>query len=153
MKKNSKKKQTYVRLGQFKLKEVLPFVTTDKKIRDLLKAGVKRGSKEWKNATEKIYEGQSVKMYSQRYRVFKTFGVVCKKCGIKGKFFALERQKHNHGNTNRFHFNLYAVDSKGHEVLMTKDHIIPKSKGGENKLDNLQPMCINCNAAKGATEE
>jgi hypothetical protein len=30
----------------------------------------------------------------------------------------------------------------------TIDHIVPLTKGGDNSLENLQPMCWNCNRAK-----
>lgn len=30
------------------------------------------------------------------------------------------------------------------------DHVIPRSRGGTNKVDNLQWLCRPCNAAKGA---
>ena len=32
---------------------------------------------------------------------------------------------------------------------MTVDHIVPRSKGGSNTLDNMQPMCCECNIIKG----
>lgn len=67
---------------------------------------------------------------------------VCRCCGIKGDHFWLERS----GGWPP-HFNLYAkVD--GCEVLMTMDHIIPKSKGGNNAPDNLQLLCTICNGMK-----
>jgi 5-methylcytosine-specific restriction endonuclease McrA len=34
-------------------------------------------------------------------------------------------------------------------VLMTQDHIMPRSKGGANRLENLQTMCCVCNNRKG----
>lgn len=34
----------------------------------------------------------------------------------------------------------------------TIDHIIPLSRGGTNDLENLQPMCWDCNKAKGSKQ-
>jgi 5-methylcytosine-specific restriction endonuclease McrA len=86
-----------------------------------------------------------MKMESQRYRLFKRDGVKCVKCQIEGKFFRKERHKHD----TQYHFNLYALDANGNEVLMTKDHIIAKANGGKNNLTNYQVLCYPCNHNKG----
>lgn len=35
-------------------------------------------------------------------------------------------------------------------IRLTVDHVIPLSWGGTNALDNLQPLCSECNLDKGA---
>lgn len=87
--------------------------------------------------------GRLCKINSDRLRTFLK-GTTCVKCGTEGLFFALEVGR---GDTHP-HLNFY-TKTDGKYDLMTKDHIIPKSKGGPNELENYQPMCCKCNREKG----
>lgn len=122
--------KTYYRLKKLSLDEVIPNISDDRK----------------NKPTMQVTDKESVKVFSVRLNTFKK-GTVCVRCGIKGTHFWAERQ--HHGNTLKFHLNMYGTNTNGHEVLMTKDHILPKSKGGKNSLDNMQTMCIVCNQYKG----
>jgi len=86
-----------------------------------------------------------VKTVSQRYKLFKK-AKRCVKCGARGEVLILERVPQK-GRSATFHFNLYCIKN-GKLVLMTKDHIIPKSKGGGNVMRNYQTMCYQCNQQK-----
>lgn len=138
----------YIRIGKYTLEEVLPFAVAPKRILELKRSGVKKGSDEYIRITERDYDGHMVKMVSQRYQLFASKGVECIECGLKGEYFGLEKTKKDEGN--RYHFNLYGIRD-GVEIILTKDHIIPKSKGGSNTLDNYQIMCFDCNMEKGDT--
>jgi len=114
------------------------------------------------------FNGDGINLVSKRYLVFQR-SVFCVNCGIEGLYFAKERSakriaiqikgtgKHRYEfrlmNGSHWHLNLYALRRRDNgtykEVLMTKDHIIPKSKNGEDTLSNLQTMCSTCNENKG----
>ena len=89
-----------------------------------------------------IVDGFDVHPISLRYMTFYQKGTRCVCCGKKGTHFKLCGDE----STNRRHFNLYAEDG----TLMTKDHILPKSKGGLNRVSNMQTMCTDCNSEKGS---
>lgn len=75
----------------------------------------------------------------RRLRVFYHKGTVCVNCGIEG--VRLIKRLDN----GSVHLDLYTKDL----VMMTIDHIIPKSLGGDDSLDNLRPMCSHCNSIRG----
>ena len=70
----------------------------------------------------------------KKIKFFKSKGCSCVSCERYGSYFKKEGVI----------YNLYTADG----VLMTQDHIIPSSKGGSNRLFNLQPMCFKCNLKK-----
>lgn len=123
----------YVRKGRkYDLDEVLPFVD------DVSKRKVK-----------KEFDGDVIKISSDRLITFKNKGVCCVECGLEGSFLVKERDLSQEKRNEPFHFNMYGINENGEEVLFTKDHIIPKSMGGANHVSNYQTMCKKCNEEKG----
>lgn len=122
-----KDRKKLIHLGMFALNDVFPHVT----IEDFKKDFVIDGN---------VYQ---VRMNSDRYHVFKN-NPSCVSCGIEGKHMVLDM---NPGDSSP-HFNLYA-EEHGRLVLMTKDHILAKSKGGLDALENYATMCSVCNNLKG----
>lgn len=123
-----KERKKLIHIATYPLDEILPFITTEDQRKEF------------------IVDGQPylVRMNSDRYHVFKD-NRFCISCGLEGKHMVLDI---NPGDQSP-HFNLY-TEENGRLVLMTKDHKHPKSKGGEDALDNYQTMCCVCNNLKGA---
>lgn len=80
----------------------------------------------------------------RRLQVFAKKGTTCVRCGLEGvHLLASLDQGGGH------HIDLYTANF----TLMTIDHIVPRSLGGESSLANYQPMCQHCNSRKGNTPE
>jgi len=90
------------------------------------------------------FHGHMMHMRSTRMLSFRLNGIACIKCGARGAFFAKERY-----DQDPPHLNLYGFDKHGRQLLLTRDHIKPKAKGGTNHLYNSQTMCLKCNSRKG----
>ena len=113
------------KVGEFPVSEVL--------------SQVYRGKKVFEHNNKKYH----VNMNSQRYFVFKE-NIFCVCCGIEGTKMFLEY----HPSDMSPHFNLYG-EHEGELVLMTKDHILAKACGGDDRHSNYQTMCLTCNNLKG----
>jgi hypothetical protein len=92
--------------------------------------------------TKQLRHGRS-SLENPRLANFMINGLSCVKCGIKGNTFISERQPEQ----LRPHFNLYMVNEHS-KILITRDHIKPRSWGGINCIHNYQPMCGRCNRKK-----
>jgi len=128
-----------ITIGQFKADDVLPYICSDKR-------GIRK---------EYIVNNKSyiVKMNSPRYKIFSQ-NAKCIACGLKGELYLLERHRSvdPKWKYTSAHFNLYAIENDV-LVLLTKDHIKSKSKGGLSSLTNYQTMCEICNYLKQSSED
>lgn len=68
---------------------------------------------------------------------------VCISCGIRASFVKLLQHQ------GEYFIELY-INKDNQEFKLTKDHIIPKARGGVDSFRNYQVMCADCNQKKGA---
>lgn len=98
-----------------------------------------------------------VNLGATRYHVFKN-NDKCVCCGIRSTrcFLELDVQNTKQRGVDTYSIHFYAetgrVAHQSHLVLMTRDHIIAKSKDGSDSIDNSQTLCYNCNCVKGVTD-
>lgn len=71
----------------------------------------------------------------------------CVCCGVLGNTFKPTIAR---GNKEEWtaHLNLYTEEG----IMMTMDHILPKSLGGKTEANNLITCCKQCNEFKGSTK-
>ena len=94
------------------------------------------------NPRKTYWEDGEYRIKMTRAKIFRKKGLICSSCGLRGLYFLLEKDK-----GGGIHLDLYGVENET-EILLTVDHIIPKSKGGLNNIINYQTMCKYCNELK-----
>ena len=85
------------------------------------------------------------KIKLRRAHVYSELGGECIEtgCELSGYHYAVGKDA-----GGGIHLDLYAYDHDGDLVMITVDHITPKSKGGKNHVSNYQPMCKPHNEMK-----
>lgn len=73
----------------------------------------------------------------------------CTGCGLYGQIWILQSHKKLGDSEQRPHLSLYAINRSDQLIMMTQDHIYPRSAGGADGIQNLQTMCNDCNQRKG----
>ena len=96
-----------------------------------------------------IYHGELVKICTLRLQTFAIRGLICK-CGLQASYFALER--HHVSKNGVYHLNLWGVNEIGEEILFTHDHVLARSLGGKDEIENTTTMCTICNFEKSLIE-
>jgi len=128
-------------LGVQPLENVLPYIVQPDQF---IEQGAEDNGRRYKKIHRTYHVGDQfyrVKMSGQRMALLgRQQECVC--CGHIGVLFRLESS-----GCYQPHFNLYAAHESG-LILMTMDHINPRSKGGKTLPDNLQLLCKVCNEWK-----
>lgn len=103
----------------------------------------------WRNGQWATRNRDKVSLIRQRHRVkhIEALRIVWhkyrfRKAGADGGFTVSEWLE----LCERYHNRCLAC---GREGDLTRDHIVPLSKGGSNDIGNIQPLCGPCNSAKG----
>lgn len=99
-------------------------------------------------------EGVSFKYFPEKVKNF-VRSCKCIACGIEGTEVRIEKQKGvYHAIYGKPHLNVYGksttYEGKEYAVLMTVDHDVLRSKGGEDTAENFNTMCSRCNQMRGS---
>ena len=87
-----------------------------------------------------IIDGFSIRK-NEKYAFFLEQGLKCRCCKRHVEYVTVSRVK----KTGYYHLSFHLAD----DTILTIDHIVPKSIGGENDSSNFQALCEICNRKKG----
>lgn len=81
------------------------------------------------------------------FEALKGSSLKCWNCEREGNCWIANKGKND--KVSKPTLDLFARGNDGSYTLMTRDHIIPRSRGGNNDVENLRMACSPCNSARG----
>lgn len=112
------------------------------------------------NKHSRIIAGKEVSMCSgiELFKALDGDPIMCYKCGCIADRWILtlgQNDRKSKPVMNLYGVRVWPITKKRnfefHQlVLMTRDHIIPKSEGGKDDIENLRPACEICNGQRGS---
>ena len=84
---------------------------------------------------------------NKKEKLIPLYGKRCFYCGVELLEYS-EIVKETPLGIGEHGFMLLDVERGDYRTMATVDHIIPRSKGGKDNLENLVPCCFSCNAKK-----
>jgi len=92
-----------------------------------------------------------VHVTSLRLRAFLLKGVKCYMCGTEATHFSIDKFRLK-SQDEAPHMNMWGVTPEGEELLFTHDHILARSLGGKDGIENAITCCTKCNGDKAFVE-
>jgi len=141
-----------IQLAKYSVAEILPLIGLGKPKIQLggftVKVGGNRLECLRRNQTCVACKRRGTLFVLERHSVGLPRGI---QCHVENCDWCCYRKYAHQSNGEKPHLNLYHVNRRGELLLMTQDHIMPRMHGGEDKMENLQTMCRECNTHKGST--
>jgi len=144
----------------------------DKRNKDGLQARCKKchavESREWEESNPEYYREQVAARTARRdpethrAQVRNAYQSDLEKARLKVKIQDAKRRawKIGSGGTitetewldlkEKYNYTCLRCKRKEPKIKLTLDHVKPLKLGGENRIENAQPLCLSCNCSKGA---
>ena len=86
--------------------------------------------------------------YNKRNRSYRNYMDMIRRMKLRNIEGAFSREQWE-DLKNKFNYTCLMCGKKEPEITLSIDHIVPITKGGDNYITNIQPLCRSCNSKKG----